>query len=260
MPAYLFVVYFGGLFIWLISIYYDIYGSGSFRELLSYWAYNSILLNFLHPCVVLFRPTDSPLTCAVNGSLWTIKFEFLFYCILPFLVLFLRRFSQLICFLLSLSFLLISCFIESIYIVLPVCFVSGVLLSFSKSLWLPTALSIRISPLSRILLVLFSTIAAGLFLPYPIAGLFIVFICFLSTNDKNGVNFLYFGDLSYGIYLVHYPLIRFFIISQMHLSLSFLPLTLLTLLLSALLAHLLYRFIEVPFLSSGSYYRTTFKS
>ena len=30
LPAYLFVVYFGGLFIWLISIYYDIYGSGFF--------------------------------------------------------------------------------------------------------------------------------------------------------------------------------------------------------------------------------------
>ena len=88
VPAYFAVVLLGGVLLWSVGMIYPVSGSGSIWQLISYYFYNIIFLNFLHPCVFDSSAFDEIKYCAVNGSLWTIKFELLFYLLLRIYLLF----------------------------------------------------------------------------------------------------------------------------------------------------------------------------
>jgi peptidoglycan/LPS O-acetylase OafA/YrhL len=87
-PAYLVMLVLCVSGLWLLS---NASAAEYLRGALSYLAANAVFLNFLHPTLpgVL---EGNPLH-AVNGALWTLKIEILFYTAVPALSLLLRRYG-----------------------------------------------------------------------------------------------------------------------------------------------------------------------
>ena len=255
LPAYISVVLLGGIILWLIGAFISLPGGGSPKELAYYYFYNLSFLNFLHPCVFDSAAFSDVTYCAVNGSLWTIKYELFFYLILPCILFFLNRLSRLICFYASLLLLVITIFPSTIYFQIFICFLAGALLSVSKECWLPRLVKIKIPSILRVFLVLISGILIGGNLPLPFAAITLISFSFLGTkNISRDLNFIKYGDLSYGIYLVHFPLIQIFIflgIAPLIPELLFSPMITA---LSGIFAILLYQHVERRFLLRSSYY------
>ncbi len=255
LPAYISVVLLGGIILWSIGAVISLPGGGSLQELAYYYFYNLSFLNFFHPCVFDSSAYSDVKYCAVNGSLWTIKFELCFYLLLPCVLFFVNRLSRVICFSLSLLLLVITIFVSSIYFKIFICFLAGVLLSVSRECWLPKLVNIKIPSILRVFLVLISAILIGGNLPLPLAAITLIALSFLGTkNISRDLNFIKYGDLSYGIYLVHYPLIQIFsFLGIAPLIPEFLFAPFLTA-ISGILAMLLYRQVERRFLVRGSHY------
>ena len=255
LPAYISVVLLGGFILWSVGAVLSLPGSGSPLELAYYYLYNLSFLNFLHPCVFDSSAFAEVKYCAVNGSLWTIKFELFFYLLLPVILFFVGRISRFLCLCASIVLLVVTVFVSSIYLKTFICFLAGVLLSVSREHWLRGLMNIKIPSILRVLLVLVSTILIGGNLPLPIAAIALVSMSFVGTQDTSrDLNFLRHGDLSYGIYLVHYPLIQVFVflgIAPLIPDVLFAPL--LTA-FSGVLAMILYRNVERRFLVRGSHY------
>ena len=255
LPAYISVVLLGGFILWSIGAVISLPGGGSLQELAYYYFYNLSFLNFFHPCVLDSAAFPDVKYCAVNGSLWTIKFELFFYLLLPCILFFVNRFSRLICFSASLLLLFITIFVSSIYFKIFICFLVGVLLSVSRECWLPKLVNIKISSILRVFLVLIFAILIGGNLALPLAAITLIALSFLGTkNISRDLNFIKYGDLSYGIYLVHYPLIQIFIflgIAPLIPEFLFAPLVTS---FSGVLAMLLNRHVERRFMVRGSHY------
>ena len=256
LPGYISVVLLGGVILWSIGAVISLPGGGSPQELAYYYFYNLSFLNFFHPCVFDSAAFSDVTNCAVNGSLWTIKFELFFYSLLPCVLFFANRVSRLICFSASLLLLFITIFVSSIYFKIFICFLAGVLLSVSREFWLPKLVNIKIPSILRVFLVLISAILIGGNLPLPLAAITLIALSFVGTkNISRDLNFIKYGDLSYGIYLVHYPLIKIFIflgISPLIPEFFFAPLMTA---FSGILAMLLYRQVERRFMVRGSHYK-----
>ena len=103
------------------------------------------------------------------------------------------------------------------------------------------------------LLWVFLTVDASSLLPGPLSLLFILPIAYLISKGgmKSRLNILemrffkYIGKRSYTIYLVHWPIIVFYLESDSRQQLSALECIFLTLLIF-LISHILYRFYELP--------------
>lgn len=91
-PAYAFVV----VACALLGAFFSLLSPGDYfssRELYKYLAFNLSFLNFLAPALPgVFTGNE---LSAVNGALWTIKVEVMFYALVPFIAWFLRRTSFL---------------------------------------------------------------------------------------------------------------------------------------------------------------------
>ncbi len=255
-PAYLAVVIFGGLlaFIgWQTLGGQDVPVSG----LAKYWGINAVFLNWLEPCVT--SAPVSGLTCTVNGSLWIMKWEVVFYAILPLLLVLFSRFNKWI----SFGVLVVLTYLVSVetvaYLRIFECFLMGICVYYLKPVWMKMVQALPpIPPLLRMVL-LFAVFLTGQFLYYGPFVLLVTLAAFYPTSDGWRLNTLKFGDISYGIFLVHFPLIT--------AVFQFLPKSLfgpwvsfVVLLVSALLSMLLYKFIEKPFLLPSSHYRNAAKA
>jgi peptidoglycan/LPS O-acetylase OafA/YrhL len=208
---------------------------------------------------------QNPLT-AVNGALWTLKIEVMFYLMVPLMVLVMRRFGYLRA-LLALYALSVAWFVlagllaqksgsPGLFLELQrqlpgqlAYFVAGALgyyylpffirygwplaalaaLAFGLQTWLPWAL---IAPLALATLVVCAACVAP---------------CL--------ANFGKHGDFSYGIYIIHFPLL------QTMVSLGWFKGNAVAMLLVAAallltLAVLLWKFVEQPWLQRTSHYRS----
>lgn len=193
----------------------DLFSSAWFK----YLAANLMFLNFLQPslpCVF-----DANFDKALNGSLWTIKIEVMFYAIVPVLFFLVRRFGGV--FILTLTYILSwlyslgmmklaersgSDFYTTLAYQLP-----GQMTYFSAGVFLYlyyehfAANQAWLLPLSALLLVFqFPGVA-------PIAlGIIVIAV---AVTPKYHVDLTKLGDLSYGVYVFHFPIIQLFL--QMHL-------------------------------------------
>ena len=255
VPGYLAIVLLGGALLWLTGSALSLPGSGSIKQLTSYYFFNSIFLNFLHPCVFDTASFSNVKFCAVNGSLWTIKFELAFYLILPAILVALHKLPKGLSLTASLLLLYGTVLTESIYIQIVACFFAGVLLSVSRKFWIPAIAKAKVTPRFRIALLLTTAAISGSFLPLPIAVIALLAASFVGTKDDSiGLNVLKYGDLSYGIYLIHYPLIqsaRFTGVATFIPDVLFAPAFTA---MSALLAIPLYWHVEKRFLPASSHY------
>lgn len=262
LPAYAVVIVVPGL----AALGVAMAGSGAFAEIGRYFVANAAFLNFLAPNLPgLFA--DNPMT-EVNGALWTIKIEIAFYALLPVLAFVLAKSGRWRWTVLGFVYLVGEAWragfewygagAESLLFTrlsyqLPGqmgFFAAGIALAL---LWEKAKLHAR----------LFALVGAPLLLlslwpplePLRAAGL-MGLIAGAAFAPGPALNAARWGDLSYGVYICHFPTI------QTVIALGFFRASPLLASAAALLAILvaslaMWRFVEAPFLRGDSHYRTT---
>lgn len=214
-PAYITVIFyciFVGFFTSNFSIYDFFSDSGFFR----YLFFNLFFLNFIEPNLPGSIPFSS--VGALNGSLWTIKVELMLYFVVPFLFLLHKKIGPLatlvFCFVFGAAWFLYFLhlfdhpFGPAIARQFPgqlPFFVFGSMLYFIKFSQVKTALFFVTSFFYIFYFNSFFDQSARDILNmifYPI------FIIFISKSSFLYFNISRFGDLSYGIYLYHFPTIQ----------------------------------------------------
>lgn len=212
-PAYFTAVMLCAIFLMAVSsINIEHYFS---YEWIKYVVANLTFLNFLQP--TLPGVFDTNKLAAVNGALWTLKIEAMFYFIVPFFVLLFRRFSHLP--ILVLAYCLSVTYAE---LFMAIAERSGSEIYLVLSRQLPGQLSYFIAgaaiyyflPLFERYIKYFLVTAALIFVvniklplsllePFALAIVVVFFGLFLYVG-----NFSKYGDFSYGIYILHFPVIQ----------------------------------------------------
>lgn len=258
-PAYFLVVlscaFFGSL---LTTHSYSNYFFND--ELFRYILANLVFLNFLQPDLPgVF--SDNELS-AVNGALWTLKIEVMFYFSVPIFIWFSRRIGlkptllgiYLLSFFYSFSMQLLANKYGGIFSELQrqlpgqlMFFIAGgslyyFLESFKKSS-------------ERFLLIAFCFLCIDYYFDidilYP-AALAIIVIYFGVIFKFIG-NFGRFGDFSYGIYILHFPIIQTFVSYEIFTNSPYFAMLFTT--ISVLIAaYVMWHWIEKPMLKKSSHY------
>lgn len=185
--------------------------------LASYLAANLAFLNFLAPELPgVFQ--DNPYR-AVNGALWTLKIEVMFYVGVPIIAAFWRRLGRIpvlaAAYVLSVAYLLIFEHLARetgrgifTHLALQVpgqlaYFLAGAALYYyppqGLRRWLPlaaVAVVALLAPLPRVLDAALEPAALG------------VLVVFFAVGVRYLGNFGRYGDLSYGVYIIHFPVLQ----------------------------------------------------
>lgn len=230
-------------------------------ETLRYLAANLSLMNFLQPSLP-GALQDNHLT-ALNGSLWTIKVEVMLYFTVPFLCLFYRSLGHAVTLALCLAGALVWYLYFTYYFGHPLgptigyqfpgqmgYFVMGSVLGFV------TLSRVQLGLITVIFLLYY--FAARPQMPAPWSGgfdmiLIALFVIAIAASPILSIGIGRFGDVSYGIYLFHFPIIQaaeHFKLNESHPILTLIGTVALTLLMALLSWHV----IEKRFLRRGSHY------
>lgn len=248
-PAYAAVVLLCALFGFAFTSSADYFNAQWLRYMLA----NLVFLNFLAPELPgVF--TGNPVT-AVNGALWTIKIEVMFYAIVPLLVWLLKGkrrlpfIAAIYAGSLAYRYLCAKHGLEELGRQLPgqLCFfISGVALYYYFA-WL-------MAHKAQAALIAVAGIALALLTPYDaLYPLGIALLVMLAAFGPHLGNIEKHGDFSYGAYIWHFPIIQALVALKMFnvdLGLAFA----LSLGLTALAAYLSWRFVERPALRKNSHY------
>ncbi|HQZ23683.1 MAG TPA: acyltransferase [Flavobacterium sp.] len=214
LPAYFVVLVFSAI---TLSFFSSFSFSAYFSDInvYQYLGWNSIFLNFMHPCLPgLF---ENNLMCAVNGALWTLKVEEGFYIVLPFIFYAINKSKKPFLILGSLYFLsLLYWFVMDFYLNQPLLakqlpgylayFAIGIFLFLNFDFVLENKKMLLASAILLLILSNFSDFQIDVF--YPAAFGSIVIIAAYSLPFLN--NFGKYGDFTYGLYIYHFPIIQLF--------------------------------------------------
>ncbi len=257
-PAYVFTI----LFCFVIGIFFSKLNWKEFivaDEAIRYLISNLIFLNFLQPTLPgLF---EGNLMQAVDGSLWTIKVEVMLYLMIPCIALAFKKYQPLVSYLAILLAGVIWVFYFSkvsnwnlggeMARQFPgqiAYFSFGCLLATRSNLikWLPS-----LSVIGILLIV-------NVPMPYlmrlilePIGfGALTLYLCFLNPSTWN-IGKL--GDLSYGVYLFHFPIVQLLIHLQVF-ALHPVVGVATSLLATLLMSFVSWKLVESKWLKRNSYY------
>lgn len=216
LPGYIFTVCISALLLMFFSkLSFNQYFAS--KQLYMYLASNLSFMNFLQPCLPgVF--TENQL-CAVNGALWTIKVEVGFYLIVPVIIYLLRKVKHKVILLLAIYILSITYYIGLSYYAaqtnsnivsilahqLPAFmsyFACGIFMHYYLAdfmIWKNRAMLIAMP-------VLIIEYLCGIEVLTPMALTVVLFYIAYSLPQFNG--FGKHGDISYGIYIYHFPLIQ----------------------------------------------------
>lgn len=229
-------------------------------DLIEYLTFNLIFLNFIHPNLPgLFEGNT---ISAVNGALWTLKIEVLFYLCVPFIAFLFQKLNRFF----VLTTIYIFSFLYSVYMFklsevyggifpelqrqLPgqlMYFMIGAAAYYYYQYYI--AYSKVLLGLAIICLVFKSSLQWLVLEPF-ILGSFVFFFAFkLPYLGK----FSKYGDFSYGIYIIHFPVVQMFIAKHLFDISPSLALASIVLIVF-FMAILLWNFVEKPFLQKGSHY------
>ncbi|MGE4457333.1 MAG: acyltransferase family protein [Arcobacteraceae bacterium] len=201
----------------LQTLFFIGFSDGNIFEIVKYFLVNVFFLNFLSPSV---GTTLSSLEVnAINGSLWTLKNEVVFYLIVPLLFIFYKKFGKtifLIFYILSVVYMFLIDYIATLEIVsrhhanillfqFPAqvrLFMVGILLYIlfdkfnKKNIYLLAIISLG-------LMVFLKDNTYFYYILYPLCvGFVMIFLVYFVKNIK--VNF----DFSYSLYILHFPVIQ----------------------------------------------------
>lgn len=258
-PAYFFIVVICAVIGGVLSAYsWNEYFS---LPVLKYIAANLVFLNFLQPNLPgLFENNTLQ---AVNGALWTLKIEVLFYFFVPLAVIAFRKFGRLS--------MMVSIYIASILysvIMIELARRTGVDSYMELQRQLPGQLAFFIAGAAGyyyfqylakfgiwLVVLAIASFILQAWLPWiavePIA-LGIVVVYFACIFPCIG-NFGKYGDFSYGMYIVHFPILQVLISFGLFKESPWLMLGSAGLLILTV-AILFWNFIEKPFLRKSSHY------
>lgn len=262
-PAYFIVVVGFGFFAVLLtdlSLPEYFLSNQFYKYLLS----NLLFLNFLSPNLPgIF---EENLYQAVNGALWTLKIEVMFYLVVPLMVLFFKRAGYGI----GISMVYLGSFIYSM-LLQKLAIVNGEQIYYELQRQLPGQLMYfmggafayyfysEFRQFSKIIFCSGLTILAiEPWLPLdflePLAISTVVI--YIALFFRHIGNFAKFGDFSYGIYIIHFPILQSLILIGFFKTT---PLTelLLTAILILVMSYALWHLIEKPWLKSSSHYLTS---
>lgn len=258
-PAYFFILMVSAVFGSIFSTYpWDDYFS---LQLFKYITANLVFLNFLQPTLPgLFEGNRLQ---TVNGALWTLKIEVMFYLLVPLVVMAFRQFGRLP----MLSTLYISSVIYSMVM-------QGLVDKTGSSLYLelqkqlPGQIAFFVAGAAgyyylhylkkyAIGLIVLSVAAFAFqswlpwvaFQPAALGILVVGFACVIPSLGK----FDKYGDFSYGIYIIHFPILQAVIAFGLFKESPW-TLLLVSTALVMITAFLLWHFIEKPFLRKPSPY------
>ena len=227
-------------------------------ETFRYLVFNISFLNFIEPTLPGVFITNH--IKALNGSLWTIKIEVMLYLCVPVLIYLINRFSA--------SLIAVIIVIFSMVWVIYFEYITqsnyGLIISrqFPGQLSYFTfgvLLAMKPNWLGRLKWIAFPSLLA-IFIsddPYwravinPIA--FSSIVLYLSTMKFKLFNLCRYGDISYGIYLYHFPIIQMCVYGKLFDENVYIGLFVSSLFtLSA--AYLSWNFLEKPFMRRNSNY------
>ena len=258
-PAYFFVVVvcaFAGVifstYSWRDYISFDV---------LEYIAANLVFLNFLHPDLPgLFANNTLQ---AVNGALWTLKIEVMFYLLVPVVVMMFRKFGRMRVMLLLIYVQWCIPWQWKVWQAKPVqvptwncsdrygadIFSCRRPVTIIFNIWLNIAygFSDGCSVFHTVKLLPRITIQ-----PVALGVLVVYFACVFPCLG----NFGKYGDFSYGIYIVHFPILQTLIAYGLFKGSPWLMLVVAGFLVMTA-AILFWHFIEKPFLRKSSHYVAT---
>ncbi|QDT89462.1 acyltransferase family protein [Gimesia algae] len=230
-------------------------------EWVKYVAANLTFLNFLH----LSLPgvfTENKFV-AVNGALWTLKIEVMFYIAVPVLVYFFRRFPRLpfliLIYVLSIAYseLLLSAstrtgveFYAQLARQLPgqMCFFMSGAALFYYLPFFERHIKYFVAAAAGILAIDALAFPLPWLQPAALAALIVFFGLFLYAG-----NFGKYGDFSYGVYILHVPILQLLLVSGWFVDRPWLFL-LTTICLTAVGAILMWNLVEKRFLLRSSHY------
>ncbi len=202
----IFPLYF--VLILLQTLFFVFYSGGSIYELTKYFVSNVFFLNFLSPTVGdLLSGLE---VNAINGSLWTLKNEVMFYILVPVIFRLFQKYGiKFLCLVYIFSLLYVFYFDnlnnDKMLVQFPSqirLFVSGILayVFFEK---IGDYSKYKIVALSVILVVLFRDNSYFRFSVYPLL-LSVILIYFAYYVKTYVIKF----DFSYSFYIIHFPLIQ----------------------------------------------------
>lgn len=214
LPAYIVVLLFSVLILAFFSKF-DFLEYFSDENVYKYLGWNSVFLNFMHPCLPgLF---ENNLMCAVNGALWTLKVEEGFYIVLPFIFYAIKKSKKPFLILGSLYVLsLLYWFVMDSYLNQPLLakqlpgylayFATGIFLFLNFELVLQNKNKLLLISILLLIISRFSHFQIDFF--YPAAFGTVVIIAAYNLPFLN--NFGKYGDFTYGLYIYHFPIIQLF--------------------------------------------------
>jgi peptidoglycan/LPS O-acetylase OafA/YrhL len=244
---------------------------------LKYVAANLVFLNFLAPSLPgVFTSVQNS---AVNGALWTLKIEVLFYLFVPLLHWLCERFGTK---LILGTFFVLSCFWKYGFEILGSRSTLSAVFTFDRSrnifsqlaVQFPAQLAYFIAGIFLLLyfdklkdyfgLILAATVAFFLVDHFYTGGildsggtldlLWISGIVFIFGFWRYFGNSSKYGDFSYGVYIVHWPILQTLVAFRLN-ELNPLVFLALAVTLIALAAFLMWHLVEKRFLASSSHYR-----
>lgn len=258
-PAYFFIV----LLCTILGGFFSTYVLRDYLSLplLKYVAANLVFLNFLQPNLPgLFE--GNPLQ-AVNGALWTLKIEVMFYIFVPLAVMAFRKFGHVLMlvtfYVCSVSY---SILMQSMahktgvgsYLELQRQFPGQIAFFIAGAtgyyyLQHLTKYAVWVVALAVTAFALQSWLPWSAIQPLALAVLIVSVACIVPSFG----NFAKYGDVSYGIYIVHFPILQFLIsYGLFEKSPRIMLFVSATMVLTVAL--LLWHFIEKPFLRKSSHY------
>lgn len=261
-PAYLVVILIPAL-VSLIFAFGDLAAMG---DVLRYLGANAIFLNFLEPDLPgLF---EGQRFTAVNGALWTLKIEVMFYLALPVLAWGLGRLKSL--WWAGLAALVLIAFawkhamlaLDGAYSVQLARQLPGQMMYFAAgmALW---RVRDRLKTHARLAFLL-GSIALALSLSFPeLAALRVLgltgLIAGVAFAPGPEINAARWGDVSYGVYIVHFPIIQALVMAGAFSQLGQLSGLVLSAVLTLAASFMLWWWVEKPALRRDSHYRTATK-
>lgn len=258
-PAYFFVVVASTLLGGLFSTY-------SWREyfslqVLKYLAANLMFLNFLQPSLPgLFENNTLQ---AVNGALWTLKVEVMFYLLVPLVVMAFRKFGRM-----PVMLLLYICSVGYSMAMESLASKTGAGFYLELQRQLPGQLAFFLAGaagyyyfqylakyaqwlvlIALAIFVLRSWLPLAAVQPVALGIIVIYFACVFPCVG----NFGKYGDFSYGIYIVHFPILQLLVSRGLFKQYPWLMLLLAGAMIVTI-AFFLWHFVEKRFLRKSSHY------
>lgn len=187
----------------------------STTDVIEYFTWNAIFLSFMNPCIG--NVFDSNVLCAVNGSLWTLKIEVAYYVFVAFAVYKFKKNAYKLIFI----FTVLSFLLESILYFLPVSYTDITQLLHNqipfKFYYFGMGVIFYNYYKKVTTVMLFCLLMVGfigwylLKIDFIFLPLFVLSFVYIIAFKLPAFNFSKFGDLSYGMYIFHFPLIQMFV-------------------------------------------------